>query len=187
MWNARSIALGALSVIVASGSCVAAATGPVEWSNEQGAATSARLIDQCLSSTEARAVEPEARLACVGTAFDACTSENGGTMSEYDLNVCRRFSLEAWRARYNKLLAQFDDIFRRWGKEPADGWRRATADRFRKQEQQWKRWVVADCEMRELGSVGGSIHSYAVATCEERHIAYRTIDLTPLVEWWGGR
>ena len=51
----------------------------------------------------------------------------------------------------------------------------------------WERWAAADCEMWELGSVGGTIHSYAVASCKERHIALRTLQLTALLEWLESR
>lgn len=150
------------------------------WSDAQGTATAARLIAGCLKpSPTAR----EANAACVNAAFEPCTRENGGTMSQYDLNVCRRYSYEAWRQRYESILGKFDTLFQAWTQPAAEGWQRATATRFRSQETAWRRWATADCEMWELGSVGGTIHSYAVATCDERHIALRTIELAPLLDW----
>lgn len=159
-------------------------TGARDWSDEHGAATAARLIEGCL---KVGPMAREANVACVDTAFDACTRENGGTMSQHDLNVCRRYSYEAWRERYEKSLVSFDRLFERWAQPSAEGWQRATAARFRSQEDAWRRWAAADCEMWELGSVGGTIHSYAMATCEERHIALRTVELVPLLEWLESR
>jgi hypothetical protein len=159
-------------------------TDASDWSDEDGTHTAARLIESCL---KVGPIARDANLACVDTAFDACTRQNGGTMSQHDLNVCRRYSYEAWRQRYETSLASFDRLFEVWTQPSADGWQRATAARFRSQEDAWRRWTAADCEMWELGSVGGTIHSYAVATCEERHIARRTIELMPLLEWLESR
>ena len=179
-------ACGALILsLPAASSAATAKTGARDWSEEKALETSARLIDQCLASLSASA--PEAGLGCVDTAFDACTRENGGTMSQRDLNFCREFSKRAWRARYDKLLVRFEALFRAWAQAPADDWKRAVAARFPQQEQEWQRWMASDCETREIGSVGGSIHNFAVASCENRHLAYRTIDLAPLLEWWETR
>jgi hypothetical protein len=165
---------------LAAGAPAKAGPDAGEWSDARGTATAARLIEGCLKTG---ATAREANAACVNAAFEACTRENGGTMSQYDLNVCRRYSYEAWRQRYESILGRFDTLFQAWAQPAAEGWQRATATRFRSQEAAWRRWAAADCEMWELGSVGGTIHSYAVATCDERHIALRTVDLAPLLEW----
>jgi hypothetical protein len=158
--------------------------GARDWSDERGAATAERMLEGCLTTgPKAR----DANLACIDGPFDACTRENGGTMSQHDLNVCRRYSYEAWRKRYEKTLVGFDELFRTWTKSTAADWQRTTAARFQSQEETWRRWVAADCEMWELGSLGGSIHNYAVGTCNERHIALRAIELAPLLEWLQSR
>jgi len=188
MRTSLAVAVSALIMVGPAAGSAATPTRASEWSHERGDATAAQLIEGCLTATPAaRLLERQARVACVDTAFDTCTRENGGTMSQYDLNVCRGFSIRAWRARYDRLLAGFDDVFRAWSRTSDGAWKAATAARFRRQEEDWQRWMRADCEMRELGSVGGTIHSFAVASCEERHIALRTIDLSPVLEWWGSR
>lgn len=162
----------------------AAETGASAWSDERGKETAARRIEGCLKSGPAAR---EANIVCVDVAFDACTRENGGTMSQYDLNVCRRYSYQAWRERYERVLDRFDRLFASWTQPSADDWQRATAARFRNQEDAWRTWAAADCEMWGLFSVGGTIHSYAVTTCDERHIALRTIELAPRLEWLESR
>jgi hypothetical protein len=176
-----------LNAIAAPDIASTAAGRASDWSDEQGDATAGRVIDQCLAAFATHTPGGAPEMACVDAGFEACTRENGGTMSQYDLNVCRRFSDRAWRARYEMLLARFDGLFRTWAQPSADPWKNAVALRFRTQERQWEQWVEADCEMRELASVGGTIHGYAVTTCEQRHIAFRTVDLAPLLEWWQSR
>jgi len=186
--------------VVAAVSCgltvLALATGAAasprsvdDWSDGRGEATAAQMIEACVAAAPGSPSpeRPARLLACVDTAFDACTVENGGRMSQYDLNVCRRASIQAWRARYDAVLAGFDTLFGAWSSRTPDEWQVATAARFRRQEADWGRWMKADCEMRELLSVGGTIHSFAVASCEQRHIALRAMDLSGVLEWWQGR
>jgi hypothetical protein len=97
------------------------------------------------------------------------------------------YSHRAWRGRYDRLRAEFDRLFQVWAKDPKDEWKRATATRFSAQEGQWGRWIKADCETRVLGNVRGSIYRSAIARCETRHIASRTLDLAPQLDAWEGR
>lgn len=174
-----AIAASVLVLGFAKSALAAERTSASDWSEELGKATAARLIEGCLKAGPGAR---EANMACSNAAFDACTRENGGTMSQYDLNMCRGYSYLAWRDRYETTLARFERLLRAWAQPAAEGWQRVIAARFRSQEDEWRRWAAADCEMWQLGSVGGTIHSYAVATCEERHIALRTVELAPLLE-----
>jgi uncharacterized protein YecT (DUF1311 family) len=186
MKNSVAVAIGAvlLATIVVE-PVIAAETEATQWSDERGTAAAERLIQSCLKSHPAGR---EGHFGCVKAAFEPCTNEiDGGRMSQFDLNACRRFSYRAWHERYDMMLAQFEEVLMMWRQPSGDGWKKSTAARFQAQEEAWRRWFAADCEMWELGSVGGSIHGYAVATCEERHIALRTIELAPLLEYLGSR
>lgn len=113
-------AIGFLAIVVAEPG--SAQTGVSDWSDERGTTTAARLIEGCLNTATGTR---DANIACLGVAFDACTRENGGTMSQYDLNVCRKYSYRAWRDRYERTLAGFDKLFRKWARPDADGRTRA--------------------------------------------------------------
>lgn len=184
MENLVAAAIGALLLAAVAAGPAAARTDASDWSDDRGAATAQRLIEKCLKTTPAAW---EANLGCIDAAFEPCTLENGGTMSQYDLNACRGFSYRAWRERYDRMRIRFEGLLQTWTQPSADGWKRSMAARFGAQEEAWRRWLVTDCEMWELGSAGGSIHGYAVATCEERHIALRTITLAPFLEWLESR
>jgi hypothetical protein len=43
--------------------------------------------------------------------------------------------------------------------------------------------MAADCEMRKLGSVGGAIHNYAVATWKDALHCREDVGLEPLLAW----
>ncbi len=162
-------------------------TSASDWSDESGADTAGHLIDQCLAGVARHTRAQAGEIACLDAAFHPCQKQNDLGMSQHGMNRCQGFSRDAWRARYDAQLARSDRLLSSWAKRPPDSWEHGISQRFSAQEKEWQRWMLADCDMRELGSVGGSIHNYAVASCVTRHIALRTIDLTRQLDWWETR
>lgn len=181
---------------ILAGACVLAAvppaalaaevqeTTPADWTETTGEATAARLIQACVAPPHDA---PSKKMACFRVALEACLRDNGSNQSQYDLNVCGDYSAQAWRARYDRVMARADALMARWAQAPADSGKASIAARFSEQEQLWRDWAKADCEMRERLSVGGSLHSFSVTLCASRHVAARTLDLENQIDWWETR
>ena len=186
-----------LAICLVLGLCVSARAGEsaevigtraAEWADEAGAATAKRIIDRCLANPPARPLpEAERKAGCVRAAIDPCLAHNGGNSSQLDLNFCFGYSRKAWRGLYGEVIARFEALFaRRRGAQHYE-WIEAPAAQFAAQEQAWERWMLADCELRTVLSVGGSIHGMQVTACQMRHVAYRTLDLSETIDWWETR